>query len=83
MPAPPDPRPDTGSRNGRPYPRVVPHSGKIFEPFLPILSPERPRPADTSAFPTALLLPKYDIFSIPPLPLPVVMAGHAAASGNV
>ena len=33
---------------GSPYQLVVPHSGKFFEPFLPPLSPERPRPAGTS-----------------------------------
>lgn len=63
MPAPPDLRPDTGSGTGSPHPRVVPHSGKIFDPLLPLLSPERPRPAGTSTPSAAFLSPQSRAFS--------------------
>ena len=67
---------------GSPYPLVVPHSGKIFEPFLPPLSPERPRPAGTSTPSAAFLSPQSGTFSHH-LSLPVVMTGHAVPSGNL
>ena len=67
---------------GSPYPLVVPHSGKIFEPFLPPLSPERPRPAGTSTPSAAFLSPQSGAFSHH-LSLPVVMTGHAIPSGNL
>lgn len=67
---------------GRPYPLVVPHSGKIFEPFLPPLSPDRPRPAGTSTPSAAFLSPQSGVFPIT-CPLPVVMTGLVAPSGNL
>lgn len=63
MPAPPDSRPDTGLSADNPYPLIVPNSGKIFEPVLPPLGPERPRPAGTSTPSAAPLPPQSRAFS--------------------
>lgn len=68
MPAPPDSRPDTGLSADSPYPLIVPHSGKIFEPVLPPLGPERPRPAGTSTPSAAPLPPQSRAF---PYHLPI------------
>ena len=77
----PEPWPAWRTSSGQPVSACCSSFGKFFEPFLPPLSPERPRPAGTSTPSAAFLSPQPGAFSHH-LPLPVVMTGHAIPSGN-
>ena len=78
----PEPWPAWRTSSGQPVSACCSSFGKFFEPFLPPLSPERPRPAGTSTPSAAFLSPQPGAFSHH-LPLPVVMTGLVAPSDNL
>ena len=78
----PEPWPAWRTSSGQPVSACCSSFRQVFEPFLPPLSPDRPRPAGTSTPSAAFLSPQSGVFPIT-CPLPVVMTGLVAPSGNL
>ena len=78
----PEPWPAWRTSSGQPVSACCSPFRQVFEPFLPPLSPDRPRPAGTSTPSAAFLSPQSGVFPIT-CPLPVVMTGLVAPSENL
>ena len=78
----PEPWPAWRTSSGQPVSACCSSFRQVFEPFLPPLNPDRPRPAGTSTPSAAFLSPQSGVFPIT-CPLPVVMTGLVAPSGNL